>query len=207
MMSYVPLSRVWLTFGDGPCEWTARIQDVLDANGVKAIFFMCGKRARLRPDLVRRVVGAGHRVGSHGWSHERLGGASAQRMEQEVCTSKEILEEIGGQPVAQFLAPFCNTSAALEAVVQRAGMTCLDHKAAIDPRDWEEPGVEELVARVSRAVVKGTRAERPILLHDGKADQLPVTADIQDEDRSQTVAALPAIISLLRQHGVSIDLL
>jgi peptidoglycan/xylan/chitin deacetylase (PgdA/CDA1 family) len=47
-----------------------RILDVLGRHDVPASFFMPAMCARLDPDETRRIVGAGHEVGVHGWLHE-----------------------------------------------------------------------------------------------------------------------------------------
>jgi len=56
---------------------------------------------------------------------------------------------------------------------------------SIDSLDWERPGVNALV----RNVLKNARSGSSVLMHDGGSD------------RSETVQALPHIISGLRQHG------
>jgi peptidoglycan/xylan/chitin deacetylase (PgdA/CDA1 family) len=57
-----------LTFDNGPDpEFTSRFLDALGDS--PAIFFVLGERVRRWPDLVRRVVSAGHDVASHGDTH------------------------------------------------------------------------------------------------------------------------------------------
>lgn len=43
--------------------------DTLRAKGVKAVFFVTGDFMNDRPDLVRRIVNEGHRVGNHSYAH------------------------------------------------------------------------------------------------------------------------------------------
>ena len=65
--------EVVLTFDDGP--WGPTTPDVLralDAQCVKATFFLIGRNAQARPDLVKREVAAGHTVGHHTWDHPAL---------------------------------------------------------------------------------------------------------------------------------------
>ena len=56
----------------------------------------------------------------------------------------------------------------------------------VDPTDWKRPGVDAIVANV---LGHATAPNLVIILHDGGGD------------RSQTVAALPAIIAGLRSRG------
>ncbi len=67
------VKAVYLTFDDGPIpEATPFILDTLAAFGVHATFFMVGDNVRKYPELHRRVVEDGHRIGNHTYNH--LGG-------------------------------------------------------------------------------------------------------------------------------------
>ncbi len=62
--------EVVLTFDDGP--WGPTTPDVLkalDAQCVKATFFLIGRNAQMHPELVKREVAEGHTVGHHTWDH------------------------------------------------------------------------------------------------------------------------------------------
>src|SRR5579862_6569226 len=66
------MDAVALTFDDGPHpENTPRILDILGAEGggVKASFFVIGRRAREHPELVRRIHAEGHTLGNHTLDH------------------------------------------------------------------------------------------------------------------------------------------
>ena len=57
---------VYLTFDDGPSQYTPAVLDVLDKYGVKATFFvMNGKYNKTMKDIVNR----GHQIGLHTYSH------------------------------------------------------------------------------------------------------------------------------------------
>jgi peptidoglycan/xylan/chitin deacetylase (PgdA/CDA1 family) len=59
---------------------------------------------------------------------------------------------------------------------------------SVDPRDWDTPGTAAIVARVDQNV----RPDRIVLLHDGGGN------------RSQTVAALKAILDHLDASGLPV---
>ena len=64
---------VYLTFDDGPIpEATPFILDTLKHYGIKATFFMVGDNVRKYPELHKRVVEEGHRIGNH--THNHMGG-------------------------------------------------------------------------------------------------------------------------------------
>ncbi|HEB12826.1 MAG TPA: hypothetical protein ENI11_04015, partial [Actinobacteria bacterium] len=62
--------KAYLTIDDGPSRrWTPQVLDILEREKVSATFFLIGRRAVLRPDLVRRIYLEGHEVGNHTYSH------------------------------------------------------------------------------------------------------------------------------------------
>ncbi len=56
--------NVYLTFDDGPSERTREILDILDEEGVKATFFVCGANA-----YTKRAYDSGHTIALHSNTH------------------------------------------------------------------------------------------------------------------------------------------
>ncbi|WP_290392907.1 polysaccharide deacetylase family protein, partial [Paramuribaculum intestinale] len=57
---------VYLTFDDGPIpEVTPWVLDLLDAEGIKATFFMVGDNVRRYPEVFEEVKRRGHSYGNH----------------------------------------------------------------------------------------------------------------------------------------------
>jgi peptidoglycan-N-acetylglucosamine deacetylase len=48
-----------------------RVLDLLERHKIPATFFVPAVSAKLYPEQMKRIVGAGHEVGLHGWIHER----------------------------------------------------------------------------------------------------------------------------------------
>lgn len=64
---------VALTFDDGPGEiYTDSVLDLLSETGTVATFFMVGQAMERRPEVVQRVIAAGHEIGNHTFSHPRM---------------------------------------------------------------------------------------------------------------------------------------
>ncbi|MBS1935590.1 MAG: polysaccharide deacetylase family protein [Bacteroidetes bacterium] len=64
---------LFLTFDDGPHpEATSFVLDELKKYGAKATFFCIGKNVALYPDIYKRILLEGHRVGNH--THNHLNG-------------------------------------------------------------------------------------------------------------------------------------
>ncbi len=62
--------KVFLTFDDGPSEYTDEILDVLKQYNVKATFFVIGKTDEKSKELYKRIVNEGHTLGMHSYSHK-----------------------------------------------------------------------------------------------------------------------------------------
>lgn len=84
---------------------TDRLLALLDEAGAKGTFFTLGWVARHHPDVVRRIVAAGHELASHGWWHERVTTLDPQRFRTDVRDAKRLLEDVGGVPVLGYRAP------------------------------------------------------------------------------------------------------
>ena len=62
--------KVYLTFDDGPSEYTEQILDILDEYNVKATFFVIGKEDDESLRLYKEIVDRGHTLGMHSYSHK-----------------------------------------------------------------------------------------------------------------------------------------
>lgn len=63
-------NKIALTFDDGPNPTiTPLILDILKEKGVKATFFLLGKRVEQFPAVAERIRDEGHCVGNHTYSH------------------------------------------------------------------------------------------------------------------------------------------
>jgi polysaccharide deacetylase family protein (PEP-CTERM system associated) len=82
-----------------------RILVILAAGGVHATFFTLGWIAERYPAMVRRIVAAGHELASHGYGHLRASDQDLAEFSDDIRRSKQILEDIGGQPVLGYRAP------------------------------------------------------------------------------------------------------
>ena len=82
-----------------------RILAVFSAGGVKATFFTLGWIAERYPEMVRRIVAEGHELASHGYGHLRASDQTRAEFDQDIRSSKALLEDLGGQAVVGYRAP------------------------------------------------------------------------------------------------------
>jgi polysaccharide deacetylase family protein (PEP-CTERM system associated) len=83
-----------------------RILALLDQAGVRGTFFVLGYAAERHPDLVRRIAGAGHEIGTHGYAHEKIYDLDPERFRADLRRSLAAIQEATGSPVIGHRAPF-----------------------------------------------------------------------------------------------------
>ncbi len=83
---------------------TQRILDLFAQHQVKATFFTLGWVAERYPQLVRRIVDEGHELASHGYQHTRVTEQTPGQFREDLRISRQILEDIGGQPILGYRA-------------------------------------------------------------------------------------------------------
>ncbi|MEP6784751.1 MAG: glycosyltransferase [Sphingomonadales bacterium] len=189
-----------LTFDDGPdSTWTPKILDVLEAKHAPATFFVIGENAISNPGLLNRIIRGGSELGNHSYTHPNMAQVYDTGIRFELNATRRLVEAYTGRSLRLFRAPYFGdaeptTTDELEPawIAQQRGY--LNVGLHVDPDDWQRPGVDKIVAAALAGVDRGTveQTTKIVLLHDGGGD------------RSQTVAALPAIIDGLRAKGYTL---
>lgn len=85
---------------------TDRLLTVLEKYNTKCTFFILGEVAEKFPNEIRAIHKAGHEIGSHGYQHLPLFKQEQAQFEKETRASNEFLEDLTGEPVLGFRAPF-----------------------------------------------------------------------------------------------------
>lgn len=83
---------------------TGKLLDVLAEADCKATFFTLGWVGERHPQLVRRIVAAGHELASHGYAHFRVDGQTPDEFREDIRKTKRILEDCSGQAVVGYRA-------------------------------------------------------------------------------------------------------
>lgn len=174
--------RVALTFDDGPSAYTAQVQAVLRSRHVPATFFTIGQRVPGMEPTLRSLLADGDELGNHTWTHATLSEGGPAATDELSRTNAAITAATGFTPCL-FRPPHGSVGADL---VPRAGALGLATITwSVNSLDDSMPGTDTIRSRVLGAVKPGSI----VLHHDGGGD------------RSQTVAALPAIIDTLKARG------
>jgi polysaccharide deacetylase family protein (PEP-CTERM system associated) len=84
---------------------TQWLLDELGARGIHGTFFVVGEVARDTPALVRAIVRDGHELAIHSWDHRRLHQHSPATFRDDVCRTRDLLEQLAGTAVVGYRAP------------------------------------------------------------------------------------------------------
>mgnify|MGYP000975262185 FL=1 len=173
--------RVALTFDDsGAAAWRS-ILNTLKRYRAHATFFPLGPAVAASPDLARRTVAEGHAIGSHGWTHRLMTYESSGGIATELWRSAAPWwSSSRATPVPYVRPPYGGYNSATVAACGAQGFERVI-LWDVDPQDWASPGASVIAARVLSHVKPGSI----VVLHL----------------RSQTAAALPAILRGLEARG------
>ncbi len=175
-----------LTFDDGPNPVaTPKLLDILREKGVKATFFVVGKRADQYPEIVRRAWDEGHLIANHTWSHRLLFCfLTPSRLRAEIDRGTESVRRICGSRPRLFRSPVGMRHVLLQPYLRDAGLEYVSW--SIRSRDTLTADSSVLARRILKQAASGDI----ILLHD----HLPRGAHVMLE-------ALPRVIDELRERG------
>jgi peptidoglycan-N-acetylglucosamine deacetylase len=96
---------VALTFDDGPTKNVEKILPLLKQYNVKATFFLIGNEIEKNPEEAKKIVSAGHQIGNHTYSHQRMVFKSPSYIKKEIEKTDELIRESGYKGKIDFRPP------------------------------------------------------------------------------------------------------
>ncbi len=186
------VKQLALTFDDGPDpRHTSDLLDRLKSLNIRATFFILGRQAEQHPELVRRIIADGHEIGSHGYTHRKLGLASPKTIGSEMTRWEKSVEAIVPLPKNRwFRPPHGIKNFLIRRIANSRGYRLAGWSRGV----WDTDRVD--AKTIAERVTQGIRPGDVILLHDGDGGG-------NQEDRSQTVAAVTPLVQNLREEGFS----
>jgi peptidoglycan/xylan/chitin deacetylase (PgdA/CDA1 family) len=98
-----PDKIAYLTFDDGPTDWTTGVLDILKKEKVHATFFVCGvwgkendlinNRFKKYRDVLIRMVKEGHIIGNHTLNHPNLAKLPPEHIAKEIDQNQILLNQ------------------------------------------------------------------------------------------------------------------
>ena len=169
--------RIAIGFDDGPSDYTLSVLRVLRRFNSHATFFEIGQEVPGRSQTMKKILAQGNEIGNHSLHHES-DPSSASLHE----TNRLIRGATGFRP-CDFRPPDGHINSALIARAHAEHLVTVNWD--VDPRDWADPGVDA----ISSNVIQNAHNGSIVVMHDGGGN------------RSETVAALPSILSHFRHRG------
>ncbi len=179
-----------LTFDDGPDpRGTPQVLDALAAAEAQATFFVLGARAADHPELIERILAAGHAVGLHGHEHLRHSELSRAAGEEDSDRALGVLGELGVQP-SRWRTPWGVEAEWTREVATQRGLDLVHWDA--DTHDWRGDRAPAMLAAVAPRLRDGAI----VLAHDG------LGPGALREDCDETAALVGPLVAAGRELGL-----
>lgn len=149
-----------LTFDDGPSAHTDRLLDIFARYGVKGTFFVLGNLIDGRKATVKRIVGEGHEIGNHSWSHRQLTNLSEEEITDQIMMTRAKIYDTVGVDSLIVRPPYGACNDAVKAVGVRVGVSFVNW--SVDTLDWKSKNA----AAVYNEIMKYASDGAIILCHD-----------------------------------------
>lgn len=177
---------VALTFDDGPTpHYTAGVLQLLDLYQVKATFFVTGSDTQRYMTQAKQIVAAGHQLGNHSWSHQRMVFMSLDEISRELEGTDQQIREAGYQGEILFRPPYGKKLVLLPWYLANTHRTSITWDVAPETFDEDSEDPQTMATEVLEQVKPGSI----VLLH------------LMYKNREASRAALPLIIKGLKEKG------
>ena len=184
-------NAIMLTFDDGPDDrYTGELLDVLRQNDVKATFFVVAENVRKYPQLVDRMVGEGHCIGTHSFRHKNAWLKTPWAEKRDFAETVDLLDSYNWH-TPFYRPPWGHTNLFSLHYARKYGFTVL--LWSVMAEDWSRKSSKETIIK---KLLERTREHSIICLHDagensGGAQGAP----------GNTIEALRTVIPILKEKG------
>ena len=156
---------VALTFDDGPDEiYTPRILEILEKHQIPACFFIIGKKAEERENILRLAISKGHIIGNHSYGHHFFFDFfGRKKMERDLLKTDEVIMALTGMKPVLFRPPYGVTNPVLARVV---------HKIGYKTTGWSIKSLDTVLTDEDKIIERTKDRLHPgavILMHDNRA--------------------------------------
>lgn len=166
------------------CAWgvdyTDQLLEVMEKYKVKCTFFMVKFWAEKYPEYVQKIRNAGHEIGTHSSTHKHMSKLTENEIKNEINLSCQAIENIIGEKVTLFRAPYGDYNDRLISCLDSMGLKTIQW--SVDSLDWKDLSADKIAERVLKRVKSGSI----ILCHNNGL---------------HTAEALPKIFGALQGQG------
>jgi len=153
--------ELYLSFDDGPTpEITEWVLDQLAKYEAKASFFLIGDKVRKHPEIVHKIIDAGHSIGNHTQNHLKGRKTETKRYLKNFLKAQKTITEYSGYRTDLFRPPYGSiTNVQAEKILQTHRIIMMD----VISGDFDTRKSPENCAK---KVLKHARAGSIVLFHD-----------------------------------------
>ena len=166
------------------CAWgvehTDTLLKIMKDNDIRCTFFAVQFLVEKYPAYAKKIVEAGHELGTHSRSHPYMSKLSKAEIVDELTTSSKAIEEVTGQKVTLFRPPYGDYNNTLIDTCSEMGIYPIQWD--VDSLDWKNLSGTEIAMRI----INGAKNGSIILCHNNGL---------------HTAEALPMIFSTLKNRG------
>ena len=166
------------------CAWgvdyTDKLLDCMAKNDVQCTFFAVEFWVKRYPEYAKKIVQAGHELGTHSRSHPYMSKLSKTQIQDELRTSSQAIASATGVKPLLFRPPYGDYNNTLIETATEEGLYTIQWD--VDSLDWKNLSAQEIALRVINGVKNGSI----ILCHNNGL---------------HTAEALPLIFSTLKNRG------
>ena len=170
----IPFDCAWGT------DYTETLLNIMEREKVVSTFFMVEFWTTKYPDLVKKIAGGGHAIGTHSTTHSYMSKLTEAQIEEELTRSSMAIKAVTGEEVTLFRPPYGDYDDLLIETAERLGLYTIQWD--VDSLDWKNLSAAEIAARVTSGVKNGSI----VLFHNNGL---------------HTAEALPAVIADLKEKG------
>lgn len=177
---------IYLTFDDGPSEYTEKLLDLLKQYNIKATFFCVANFAKERKTTIERMKQEGHTIAIHSLKHKNAMLQGIFETKKDLEKSLEIMNNLGIE-IKYYRPPWGDSNLYLLHKLKSKNLKCILWNVMAE--DWEASTTEDiildkLIKRVSNGDI--------ICLHDGRG---------KNKAPLKTIHALEKAIPIFLEKG------
>ena len=135
-------------------EYTDAILRILAQNDIKCTFFAVEFWVEKNPEHAKKIVDAGHELGTHSKTHSYMSKQNEKEIRDELTSSSAVIERVTGKKPTLFRAPYGDYDDLLIETANEQGLSVIQWD--VDSLDWKDLSSGEIYNRVIKKVKNGS---------------------------------------------------